>query len=86
MTPEGIRIGAMVSLAALAGNTELQQRYPVLTEAAGGIATPQIRNVGTLGGNLCQRTFEYLQPQSLEEATSLLSVDGATFWQVVATF
>ena len=67
VTPEGIRIGAMVSLAALAGNTELQQRYPVLTEAAGGIATPQIRNVGTLGGNLCQRPrcFYYRSPLTL---------------------
>ncbi len=67
VTPEGIRIGAMVSLAALAGNTELQQRYPVLAEAAGGIATPQIRNVGTLGGNLCQRPrcFYYRSPLTL---------------------
>ena len=67
VTPEGVRIGAMVSLAALAGNTELQQRYPVLTEAAGGIATPQIRNVGTLGGNLCQRPrcFYYRSPLTL---------------------
>ena len=67
VTPEGVRIGAMVSLAALAGNTELQQRYPLLTEAAGGIATPQIRNVGTLGGNLCQRPrcFYYRSPLTL---------------------
>ena len=67
VTPEGVRIGAMISLAALAGNTELQQRYRVLTEAAGGIATPQIRNVGTLGGNLCQRPrcFYYRSPLTL---------------------
>ena len=65
--PEGVRIGAMVSLAALAANSELQQRYPVLAEAAGGIATPQIRNVGTLGGNLCQRPrcFYYRSPLTL---------------------
>ena len=36
VTPEGVRIGAMTSLAALAANTEVQQRYPVLAEAAGG--------------------------------------------------
>ncbi len=67
VTPEGVRIGAMVSLAALAANSELQQRYPVLAEAAGGIATPQIRNVGTLGGNLCQRPrcFYYRSPLTL---------------------
>jgi xanthine dehydrogenase YagS FAD-binding subunit len=64
VSPEGTRIGAMASLASLAANTELQKHYPVLTEAAGGIATPQIRNVGTLGGNLCQRPrcFYYRSP------------------------
>ena len=67
VTPEGVRIGAMTSLASLAANSELRQRYPVLTEAAGGIATPQIRNVGTLGGNLCQRPrcFYYRNPHTI---------------------
>ena len=67
VTAEGVRIGAMSSLAALAADRELQQRYPVLTEAAGGIATPQIRNVGTLGGNLCQRPrcFYYRSPHTV---------------------
>ena len=35
VTPEGVRIGAMTSLASLAADSELRQRYPVLTEAAG---------------------------------------------------
>ena len=67
VTPDGIRIGAMAPLATLAASTELRQMYPVLTEAAGGIATPQIRNVGTLGGNLCQRPrcFYYRSPLTL---------------------
>ena len=67
VTPDGPRIGAMVSLASLAANPELQHQYPVLTEAAAGIATPQIRNVGTLGGNLCQRPrcFYYRSPLTL---------------------
>ena len=67
VTSDGVRIGAMSSLASLAANTELQQRYRVLTEAAAGIATPQIRNVGTLGGNLCQRPrcFYYRSPHTL---------------------
>lgn len=67
VTPEGVRIGAMTSLASLAADTELRQRYPMLTEAAGGIATPQIRNVGTLGGNLCQRPrcFYYRNPHTV---------------------
>ena len=67
VTSEGVRIGAMTSLAALAANTELQERYAVLAEAASGIATPQIRNVGTLGGNLCQRPrcFYYRSPHTV---------------------
>src|SRR6266568_6972100 len=50
-----IGIGAMVSLARLAENQILRQIYPGLTSAAGIIGGPQIRNMGTLGGNLCQR-------------------------------
>jgi xanthine dehydrogenase YagS FAD-binding subunit len=50
-----LRIGAMVTLAALAGHSVLRQRYPALADAAQGSASPQIRNVATLGGNLLQR-------------------------------
>src|SRR6185503_10345672 len=35
----------------------IRRRYPVLAEAAESVATPQIRNVGTLAGNLCQRPW-----------------------------
>jgi xanthine dehydrogenase YagS FAD-binding subunit len=51
----GMRIGSMVSLASLADNPVLRQRYPVLIDAVQGSASPQIRNVATLGGNLLQR-------------------------------
>ena len=51
----GLRIGSMVTLAALSDHAVLKQRYPALAEAANGSATPQIRNVATLGGNLLQR-------------------------------
>jgi len=51
----GLRIGAMVTLAKLASHPAVQQRYPALASAAGGSASPQIRNVATLGGNLLQR-------------------------------
>ena len=51
----GLRIGAMVTLAALAGHPIVRQRYPILAEAAGNAASPQIRNIATLGGNLLQR-------------------------------
>lgn len=48
-------IGAMVKLAAIASNAELMKHFPALTTAAGMIGGPQIRHMGTLGGNLCQR-------------------------------
>ena len=51
----GLRIGPMVTLAALADHPILRRRYPALADAMSGSASPQIRNVATLGGNLLQR-------------------------------
>src|SRR5208283_1094477 len=51
----GLRIGPMVTLASLGDHPGARQRYPALTEAVRGSASPQIRNVATLGGNLLQR-------------------------------
>jgi xanthine dehydrogenase YagS FAD-binding subunit len=48
-------IGAGTKLAAIAEHPELRQLFPALTTAAGDVGGPQIRNMGTLGGNLCQR-------------------------------
>jgi xanthine dehydrogenase YagS FAD-binding subunit len=50
-----VKIGAGTRLAEIAEHPELRKRFPALTEAAGDIGGPQIRNMGTLGGNLCQR-------------------------------
>jgi xanthine dehydrogenase YagS FAD-binding subunit len=50
-----VTLGASTTLAAIAEDAELQELFPALTEAAGQIGGPQIRNMGTLGGNLCQR-------------------------------
>ena len=51
----GARLGPMVTLAALADHPLLRQRYPMLGELLRVSASPQIRNVATLGGNLLQR-------------------------------
>jgi xanthine dehydrogenase YagS FAD-binding subunit len=51
----GLRIGSMVTLANLAANPIVRQRYPALADALQNSASPQIRNVATLGGNLLQR-------------------------------
>jgi xanthine dehydrogenase YagS FAD-binding subunit len=52
----GVRIGAMVRNSDLAYHGEIRKRYPVLSQALLSGATPQIRNMATLGGNLLQRT------------------------------
>jgi xanthine dehydrogenase YagS FAD-binding subunit len=51
----GLRIGPMVTLASVADRQVVQQLYPAFAEALRGAASPQIRNVATLGGNLLQR-------------------------------
>jgi len=51
----GLRIGAATLLADVVENPMVQERTPLLAMAAGKIGTPQIRNMGTIGGNLCQR-------------------------------
>ena len=52
---DGLSIGAMTTIADIAGHPVIRAGYTALAEASGGLATPQIRNVGTLGGNLNQR-------------------------------
>jgi len=53
---QGLRIGAGVSLAELAASPLIRARYPALAEAAESVSTPQLRQMGTLGGNLCLDT------------------------------
>src|SRR5262245_51883993 len=48
-------IGAGAKLSAIADSADVRKHCPALAEAATMIGTPQIRNAGTLGGNLCQR-------------------------------
>jgi xanthine dehydrogenase YagS FAD-binding subunit len=57
VTPEkgGLRIGAMTRIVDLAGDAAVARDCPGLKEAALSLATPQLRNMGTVGGNLCQR-------------------------------
>jgi xanthine dehydrogenase YagS FAD-binding subunit len=51
----GLKIGAAVKIVDLAANAPARRLYPALTEAAGLVGTPQIRNQGTVGGNINQR-------------------------------
>ncbi len=54
-TGGGLTIGTTATIADVAAHPVVRLRYPALAEAAGGLATPQIRNEGTIGGNLNQR-------------------------------
>ncbi len=63
----GLRIGALTGLADIAVSSCVRNGYKVLAEAAGSVATPQIRNMGTIGGNLAQdvRCWYYRFPQEI---------------------
>jgi xanthine dehydrogenase YagS FAD-binding subunit len=54
-TKDGVSLGALATLDQLAEAPELKRNYPALAEAINEAASPQIRNMATLGGNLCQR-------------------------------
>jgi len=55
-TADGIEIGALTTLSEVETNPLVTAQYGLLASAAGKVASPQIRNVGTLGGNVCQDT------------------------------
>jgi xanthine dehydrogenase YagS FAD-binding subunit len=55
-TPDGgLRIGALATITEVAESEVVRTRYRALAEAAASVASPQLRNQGTLGGNLCQK-------------------------------
>lgn len=54
-TSAGLRIGATVTIDEIAENAAVRKDFPSLTQAARGVTSPQIRNMGTVGGDLCQR-------------------------------
>lgn len=54
--PDGsLRLGALTPVSEVAASALVRERFPVLARAAAAVASPQLRNQGTLGGNLCQR-------------------------------
>lgn len=56
---QGLRIGSMVRNSDLADHQLVRERYPVLSQALNSGASPQLRNMATVGGNLMQRTRCY---------------------------
>lgn len=60
-----VEIGALTTLSAIEKSGHLRQHYPVLTEAAATVASPVLRNMGTVGGNICLDTRCLWYNQSL---------------------
>ena len=50
---QGLRLGALTNIRALETSVELQKKYPIISQAASQLGSVAIRNVATLGGNLC---------------------------------
>jgi 4-hydroxybenzoyl-CoA reductase subunit beta len=66
--PQGngaVEVGALTTLSTIEKSPYLRQHYPVLTEAAATVASPVLRNMGTLGGNICLDTRCLWYNQSL---------------------
>jgi len=55
-TADGLEIGALTTLREVSNNDQIREQYNLLSDAAARVASPQIRNVGTIGGNVCQDT------------------------------
>ena len=63
----GLKIGALATLSDIARSAVIREEYKVLAEAASSVGSPQIRNMATLGGNLCQdvRCWYYRYPHAI---------------------
>lgn len=79
----GSRLGACLTLAEIAADARFRNGLTALAQAASFVATPQIRNVATLGGNLCLDTRCNYYDQNYEWRKSIgfcLKKDGDTCW------
>jgi len=84
----GLRLGAGLTLAELLEVRGLRDRYRGLAQAAAQVATPQLRNMGTLGGNLCldTRCTYYNQNYEWRKAIDFcMKKDGTVCWVATAS-
>jgi 4-hydroxybenzoyl-CoA reductase subunit beta len=63
---EGVTVGSCTTLSAVAADPEIAAHYPALATAAGLVSSPQLRNMGTIGGNVCVDTRCNYYNQSYE--------------------
>jgi carbon-monoxide dehydrogenase medium subunit len=69
-TPDGIHIGALTKLRSIELSPLIKEKVPLLSEAARSVGSIQIRNLGTIGGNICNAS------PSADMATPLMAVDA----------
>jgi xanthine dehydrogenase YagS FAD-binding subunit len=63
-TADGVEIGALTTLTEIVGNATIKAKFALLADAASQVASPQIRNSGTIGGNVAQDTRPAATPAS----------------------
>ena len=75
---KGLKIGALAKLADIAGSPEVKEEYKLLAEAAYSVASPHIRNMATIGGNLAQdvRCWYYRYPTQIGGPITCLRKGG----------
>ena len=79
----GLTIGAGLTLSGLVREARIRERYAALWQAASSVATPHLRNMGTLGGNLCLDTRCNYYDQNYEWRKAIdfcMKKDGAICW------
>ena len=83
LNPSGSRLGACLTLTEIAEDPRFRNGFTALSQAASQVATPQIRNMATLGGNLCLDTRCNYYDQSYEWRKAInfcMKKDGTTCW------
>ncbi|AEG91439.1 FAD binding domain-containing protein [Ramlibacter tataouinensis] len=90
VTPGGVRLGAGATMAAAAAHPEMARQFPVVSEALLNSASPQVRNVATIGGNLLQRTrcpyfrdTGYAECNKRQPGSGCAALGGENRWNAV---
>jgi xanthine dehydrogenase YagS FAD-binding subunit len=83
----GLRIGALTTIADIAANPSIAAKYAALGQAAASVASPQLREQGTIGGNICQRPrcwyFRGNFPCARKGGTMCYAVEGENQYHAI---
>jgi aerobic carbon-monoxide dehydrogenase medium subunit len=74
--PRGLRLGALTTIRSLETSVELQRKYPVISQAASQLGSVAIRNVATVGGNLCNALPSAETSQALVALSAQVRIKG----------